>query len=129
MVSRAQLLCLLLLWAQESNGDIVLTQSPDFLTATPGDQVKINCKASSSVSNDMAWYRQKPGQAPKLLINYGNNRPSGVPDRFSSSGSGTNIIFTISRVETDDGGDYYCQQHNSYPCTVLQPATKTSLGY
>ncbi|CAM4664173.1 unnamed protein product [Lepidochelys kempii] len=121
-------LWLLLLWAQGSSGQIVLTQTPESLAVSPGDRVTINCKASSSVSTSyMAWYQQKSGQAPKLLIYSTSSRPSGIPDRFSGSGSGTDYTFTISRVEADDAGDYYCQQSHSYPLTVINTSTKTSL--
>uniref|UniRef100_A0A674I5X2 Ig-like domain-containing protein n=1 Tax=Terrapene triunguis TaxID=2587831 RepID=A0A674I5X2_9SAUR len=90
---------------------IVMTQAPESLAVSPGDRITINCKASSSVSSSyMAWYQQKSGQAPKLLIYSTSTRPSGIPDRFSGSGSGTDFTFTINRVEADDAGDYYCQQ-------------------
>ncbi|EMP41493.1 Ig kappa chain V-IV region B17 [Chelonia mydas] len=126
MISQAQLICLLVLWIPDSNGQIVMTQTPESLAVSPGDRVTINCKASSSVSsNYMAWYQQKSGQAPKLLIHSASTRPSGIPDRFSGSGSGTDFTFTISRVEVDDAGDYYCQQGQSFPLTVIQTSTKT----
>ncbi|EMP26804.1 Ig kappa chain V-III region SIE [Chelonia mydas] len=111
----------------DSSADIVLTQTPESLAVSPGDRVTINCKASSSVSNWMAWYQQKSGQTPKLLIYSASTRPSGIPDRFIGSGSGTDCTFTISQVEADDAGDYYCQQSWSSPLTVIQTSTKTSL--
>uniref|UniRef100_A0A674ISX4 Ig-like domain-containing protein n=1 Tax=Terrapene triunguis TaxID=2587831 RepID=A0A674ISX4_9SAUR len=95
---------------------LVLTQTPESLAVSPGDRVTINCKASSSVGSYMTWYQQKSGQAPKLLIHSASTRPSGIPDRFSGSGSGTDFTFTISRVEVDDAGDYYCQ-NQSWPLT------------
>uniref|UniRef100_A0A8D0GMG1 Ig-like domain-containing protein n=1 Tax=Sphenodon punctatus TaxID=8508 RepID=A0A8D0GMG1_SPHPU len=95
--------------------DIVLTQTPESLAVSPGDTVTIRCKVSSSVSSYMAWYQQKHGQAPKLLIYGSSTLQSGVPSRFSGSGSGTDFTFTISRVEADDAGDYYCQQYQSFP--------------
>uniref|UniRef100_A0A8C3FEA4 Ig-like domain-containing protein n=1 Tax=Chrysemys picta bellii TaxID=8478 RepID=A0A8C3FEA4_CHRPI len=106
MISQTQLLWLLVLY---SSGQIVMSQTPESLAVSPGDRVTINCKASSSVGSWMAWYQQKSGQAPKLLIYGASTRPSGIPDRFSGSGSGTDFTFTISRFEAGDAGDYYCQ--------------------
>uniref|UniRef100_A0A8C3P7E2 Ig-like domain-containing protein n=1 Tax=Chrysemys picta bellii TaxID=8478 RepID=A0A8C3P7E2_CHRPI len=112
-----------------SSGQIVMTQSPESLTVTPGDKITINCKASSDPLTYVAWYQQKSGQPPKLLIyavSTRSSRQTGVPARFSSSGYGTDFTFTISSVENDDAGDYYCQQSDRTPLTVLQTNTKTS---
>uniref|UniRef100_A0A8D0GLY4 Ig-like domain-containing protein n=1 Tax=Sphenodon punctatus TaxID=8508 RepID=A0A8D0GLY4_SPHPU len=69
MLSQAQLLWLLVLWAPGSSGDIVLTQTPESLAVSPGDTVTIRCKANQSlnvvIADVLAWYQQKPGQAPK----------------------------------------------------------------
>uniref|UniRef100_A0A8C8RGJ1 Ig-like domain-containing protein n=1 Tax=Pelusios castaneus TaxID=367368 RepID=A0A8C8RGJ1_9SAUR len=127
MISQVQIVFLLVLWIQDSSGQIVMTQTPESLAASPGDRVTINCKASSSSDTRLAWYQQKSGQAPKLLIHSVSTRPSGIPDRFSGSGSSTDFTFTISRVEAEDAGDYYCQQIYSSPLTVIQTCTKTSL--
>ncbi|CAM4550909.1 unnamed protein product [Lepidochelys olivacea] len=115
MRSHILLIWVLVFFMKDASGQIVMTQTPESLLVSPGDRVTINCKASSSVSSWMAWYQQKSGQAPKLLIHSASTRPSGIPDRFSGSGSGTDFTFTISRVEADDAGDYYCQQHSSAP--------------
>uniref|UniRef100_A0A3B4XAA1 Ig-like domain-containing protein n=1 Tax=Seriola lalandi dorsalis TaxID=1841481 RepID=A0A3B4XAA1_SERLL len=90
-----------------------MTQSPGSQSVVPGQTVSIRCKASSSVSSYLHWYLQKPGEAPKLLIYLATTCQSGVPDRFSGSGSNTDFTLTISGVQAEDSGVYYCQsEHN-----------------
>ncbi|KAL7868852.1 hypothetical protein SRHO_G00102360 [Serrasalmus rhombeus] len=100
----------LTLWTQGSFGDIIMTQTPGSQTVSPGDSVTISCRSSQSISNYLAWYLQKPGEASKLLIYHATTRQSGVPDRFIGSGSGSDFTLKISGVQSEDAGDYYCQQ-------------------
>nr|6WMW_N Chain N, FAB25M22 light chain [Homo sapiens] len=118
----AQLLGLLLLWLRGARCDVVLTQTPLSLPVNIGDQASISCKSTKSLLNSdeftyLDWYLQKPGQSPQLLIFLVSNRFSGVPDRFSGSGSGTDFTLKISRVEAEDLGVYYCFQSNYLPYT------------
>uniref|UniRef100_W5LWY7 Ig-like domain-containing protein n=1 Tax=Lepisosteus oculatus TaxID=7918 RepID=W5LWY7_LEPOC len=108
------------LFAQESSRQIVLTQSPA-QSVLPGSSVSISCTASSSlisgITSYLNWYLQKPGHSPQLLVCYATTRQSGVPDRFTGSGSGTAFTLTITGVQAEDAGDYYCQQCYSTPLT------------
>ncbi|KAB0359519.1 hypothetical protein FD754_003675 [Muntiacus muntjak] len=122
----AQPLGLLLLWVPGSSGDIVLTQTPLSLSVIPGKTASISCRASQSLEDSygdtyLSWHLQKRGQSPQLLIYLVSNRASGVPDRFTGSGSGTDFTLKISRMEAEDAGVYYCQQSIQEPPTVVQP--------
>uniref|UniRef100_A0A672KX98 Ig-like domain-containing protein n=1 Tax=Sinocyclocheilus grahami TaxID=75366 RepID=A0A672KX98_SINGR len=95
-------------------GQVTVTQNPEIKSIKQGETVTISCKTSqpiSGCSNCVSWYQQKPGEAPKLLIYYTSSLQSGTPSRFSGSGSsyGSDFSLTISGVQTEDTGDYYCQ--------------------
>ncbi|XP_055761277.1 uncharacterized protein LOC129838368 [Salvelinus fontinalis] len=103
---------------QESRSQYTVTQTPAVETVSVGHSVSLNCKTSSNVYSDffgqrMAWYQQKPGGAPKLLIYLAKTLQSGTPSRFSGSGSGSDFTLTISAVQAEDAGDYYCQSEHS----------------
>uniref|UniRef100_A0A3Q3SNS4 Ig-like domain-containing protein n=1 Tax=Mastacembelus armatus TaxID=205130 RepID=A0A3Q3SNS4_9TELE len=94
---------------------VTVTQ-PGAVSSALGGSVTIRCKTSQNVNggNYLAWYQQRDGEIPKLLIHHASTRnQSGVSDRFSGSGSGTDFTLTISRVQAEDAGVYYCQQDYS----------------
>nr|5XBM_A Chain A, light chain of JL2 [Mus musculus]5XBM_D Chain D, light chain of JL2 [Mus musculus] len=95
--------------------DIVMTQSPATLSVTPGDRVSLSCRASQSISDYLHWYQQKSHESPRLLIKY--QSISGIPSRFSGSGSGSDFTLSINSVEPEDVGVYYCQNGHSFPFT------------
>ncbi|XP_073725208.1 immunoglobulin kappa light chain-like [Misgurnus anguillicaudatus] len=119
----------LTVFTQVCRGQYTLTQSPS-ITVQPGQQVQINCKVSSTVHGGsyLHWYLQKPGEAPKLLIYAATSRQSGTPSRFSGSGSNTDFTLTISAVQTEDSGDYYCQSYHSGPLRTFGSGTRLDVG-
>uniref|UniRef100_A0A3B4Z697 Ig-like domain-containing protein n=1 Tax=Stegastes partitus TaxID=144197 RepID=A0A3B4Z697_9TELE len=96
--------------SSESRGQVTVTQ-PGAVSSALGGSVTISCKTSQRVDDgtDQFWYQQKDGQPPKLLTSYGNRKVSGIPDRFSSSGSNTDFTLSISGVQAEDAAVYYCK--------------------
>ncbi|XP_067381558.1 immunoglobulin kappa light chain-like isoform X1 [Channa argus] len=119
----------------ESRGQVTVTQ-PGAVSSALGGTVNIKCKTSQNVhvsSNYqlLAWYQQKDGERPKLLIYYATTRASGIPDRFSGSGSNSDFTLTISGVQTEDAAVYYCQSHhyiNSQHVWTFGGGTRLDVG-
>ncbi|MEJ1289001.1 immunoglobulin kappa variable 14-111 [Cricetulus griseus] len=105
-----QLLVFLLLWFPGGRCDIQMTQTPSYLSASLRDRVSITCKSSEDIYPALSWYQKKPEKSAKLLIYAANILVDGVPSRFSGRVSGTQYSFTISSLEADDSGTYFCQQ-------------------
>ncbi|XDV52422.1 hypothetical protein PO909_021151 [Leuciscus waleckii] len=85
-------------------------------TVQQSQTATIECNIDVGIySDELHWYQQKPGEAPKLLIYWISSRNTGTPSRFSGSGTantGRDFTLTISGVQTEDTGDYYCQSYH-----------------
>nr|7MMN_E Chain E, AM14 Fab Light Chain [Homo sapiens]7MMN_G Chain G, AM14 Fab Light Chain [Homo sapiens]7MMN_L Chain L, AM14 Fab Light Chain [Homo sapiens] len=108
-------------------GDIQMTQSPSSLSASVGDRVTITCQASQDIKKYLNWYHQKPGKVPELLMHDASNLETGVPSRFSGRGSGTDFTLTISSLQPEDIGTYYCQQYDNLPPLTFGGGTKVEI--
>uniref|UniRef100_A0A0F8C9S3 Ig kappa chain V-IV region n=1 Tax=Larimichthys crocea TaxID=215358 RepID=A0A0F8C9S3_LARCR len=102
--------------SSESRGQVTVTQ-PGAVSSAVGGSVTINCRTSQNVyvynnHHLLAWYQQRDGETPKQLIWGANQRQSGIPARFTGSGSNSDFTLTISGVQTADAAVYYCQSHH-----------------
>uniref|UniRef100_A0A8C6ZIG7 Ig-like domain-containing protein n=1 Tax=Nothoprocta perdicaria TaxID=30464 RepID=A0A8C6ZIG7_NOTPE len=100
-----------LLLALLAHGSAV-TQQPASVDTYPGGTAIITCSGASG--SYYGWYQQKPGGAPVPVIYNNNQRPSGIPARFSASTSGSSNTLTITGVQAEDeAAVYYCGSWDS----------------
>uniref|UniRef100_A0A671TLY1 Ig-like domain-containing protein n=1 Tax=Sparus aurata TaxID=8175 RepID=A0A671TLY1_SPAAU len=122
LIKNMTLICVLI-WTllcccfTESRGQITVTQ-PGAVSSALGGSVTINCRTSQDVYtlldtlHYLHWYQQRDGETPKLLIYYASTRASGIPGRFTGSGSNSAFTLTISGVQAEDAAVYYCQSQH-----------------
>nr|XP_033812901.1 immunoglobulin lambda-1 light chain-like [Geotrypetes seraphini] len=109
----------------------VVTQESS-LSAFPRETISITCRMSGeAVATYPSWYQQKQGQAPGLLVyssgSNSNNRPSGVPNRFSGSISGSFAYLYINDLQAEDEADYYCGQYDGNMHFIFGPGTQLNV--
>uniref|UniRef100_A0A9J8CMH3 Ig-like domain-containing protein n=1 Tax=Cyprinus carpio carpio TaxID=630221 RepID=A0A9J8CMH3_CYPCA len=100
--------CLFIFLDVESAAGVTVTQTPAVKPVQPGDKVTMSCKTSPEpeavtvsegqdaaiecktdagiYSWGLAWYQQKPGEAPKLIIYSVDVRNGNSFNRFSGNG-------------------------------------------
>jgi len=96
---------------------ITVTQ-PEVVTVSEGQKATIECKTDAGINGwGLAWYQQKHGEAPKLIIHQVDELYDNSFSRFSGNGEegGTDFTLSISGVQTEDAGHYYCQSLHCRP--------------
>ncbi|NXR75003.1 LV1 protein, partial [Pycnonotus jocosus] len=85
---------------------------PSSMSANMRETVRITCSGGSS--GYYGWFQQKaPGSGPVTVIYWNDERPSGIPSRFSGSKSGSTGTLTITGVQAKDEAVYYCGSYDS----------------
>ncbi|XP_077164953.1 uncharacterized protein LOC143823039 [Paroedura picta] len=94
---------------------------PPSVSVPLGGPVILSCMHGSSggTVGTVRWFQQTTGRNPRYLLSYNTesskHQGSGVPDRFSASkeSSGRICYLTITNVQAEDEGDYYCLVHTT----------------
>ncbi|KAJ6659174.1 hypothetical protein lerEdw1_019477 [Lerista edwardsae] len=113
-MARTLFVLVLLHYCSGVTSQSTLTQ-PASQSVSLGQRVKLSCSQSSGGrwNSFFAWYQQKAGQSPRLVIYYTSRREDGIPSRFAGSASGNVAYLTITNVQPEDGADYYCADEES----------------
>ncbi|XP_072547819.1 immunoglobulin kappa light chain-like isoform X1 [Salminus brasiliensis] len=107
---------------KEYAAEATVDQAPSFALVEVGQTVVLSCKTGNHIGRRsdgdckscLAWYYQRAGNTPKVLIHSISTLHSDTPSRFVGSGvdHGTEFTLTISGVQSEDAGDYYCQSYH-----------------
>uniref|UniRef100_A0A673H864 Ig-like domain-containing protein n=1 Tax=Sinocyclocheilus rhinocerous TaxID=307959 RepID=A0A673H864_9TELE len=93
---------------------VVLTQSEQSVTVSPGGSVKLTCACSGFTlsSYRMHWIRQVPGKGLEWILHYYSDSNKGsaqsVQGRFTASKDSSNLYLHMNQLKTEDTAVYYC---------------------
>ncbi|MBZ3874925.1 Ig lambda chain V-IV region Bau, partial [Sciurus carolinensis] len=77
------------------------TQSPS-VSVTLGHTDTITCSGDVQPKQYTSWYQQNLGKNPVHVIYKDSEQPSGIPEIFSESSSGTMATKIIDRTQVKD---------------------------
>ena len=89
---------------------LVLAQEKT-LSVNRGDNVRISCTETDRNPNlVMYWYQKKSGSPPKYLLYTTGSSASGVPSRFTYSGTRNDKTeyLLINGIQDEDEATYFC---------------------
>ncbi|XP_070807188.1 immunoglobulin lambda-1 light chain-like [Pituophis catenifer annectens] len=102
----------LLTYCTGIDGQSTWTQPPSS-SVSLGETIRISCLTTQS-SYSIGWNQQKAGEAPRFVHCDGcSNRGEGIPNRFTATRSGTTGSLTITNVQAEDEGIYFCVSWNN----------------
>ncbi|XP_060686746.1 uncharacterized protein LOC132819312 isoform X4 [Hemiscyllium ocellatum] len=112
----------------------VLLQSPSLERVTKGHTARLQCTMRNArvTHTDVHWYWEQPGNTMQWGLTHDTRNiirwSSGFPERFLSSRDSSNetFILTITNVQPNDTGVYYCKvwgdiSGNGSQLTVTDP--------
>nr|DBA23055.1 TPA: hypothetical protein GDO54_014011 [Pyxicephalus adspersus] len=89
-----------------------------------GGNVRLSCplsEGSVTGSNYPVWVHQIPGTKPKHVVGSsgtGNQNYNPVSPRYAGSITGGSAVLTITNVQPEDEGTFYCILWTGSACTV-----------
>ncbi|KAK7153390.1 hypothetical protein R3I93_011334 [Phoxinus phoxinus] len=107
-----------------------VTQTP-ILWAPQGESSQMNCSHTKGATYFyMYWYRQRHGETMRLIaFTMANNNPDFgefSPDKYSADKTvAERGSFTVSKLEPDDSGVYFCAVSEHSDTDLLCCCTKT----
>uniref|UniRef100_A0A8C9R765 Ig-like domain-containing protein n=1 Tax=Scleropages formosus TaxID=113540 RepID=A0A8C9R765_SCLFO len=98
-----------------------VVQSPD-LFVERGLNVTLTCSQNKTDFNSMYWFRQRPGQALKLVV-YSyvqmENMEEEFKSRFSAKRIDTSLSLTLHHLQVADSAVYFCAKQETQWCTLI----------